>query len=164
MHWLERFEVLFPRFIHWLEIKNWLGLRRQVSYLFLFNTRLKLERKGKRRPTTWSWFEFDLSVELLNNCIKDYQTKTNAIFVHSLIILDVTELFKEFMSLVFFDSKSSVFYNNIQRWWTSFEVFFYRNDMLNVASLCVLQGIRLKSQNNLEQPWVITNDFFLFVF
>lgn len=111
------------------------------------------------------WLEFYFTVELLNDWIKNYETKTDSIFVDALIILDKTELLEKIMSILLLDSKSSVFDDNIQIWfitiWINIKIFFYRNNMFNVSILCILDSIRLKSQHHLEQPRIISNNLFI---
>ena len=75
---------------------------------------LKLEWKDEGRTAAWSWHEVYLPIELLNNSIKDYQTKPDSISIVSLIILNIPELLKEIVSVVFFDTKPSVLYLNLQ--------------------------------------------------
>ena len=95
------------------------------------------------------WFEFYFTVELLNDWVENNETKADSIFIDTLIILNITELLKEIMSIILLDSKSSVFDGDIQIRFNTIriyiKIFFNRNNMFNVSLLCILDSIRLKS-------------------
>ena len=130
--------------------------------------RFQLKGKEKGRTSTSCLFEFYFTIKLLNNCIQDNQSKSNAILIHTLIILDVPELLEQLMSVIFFDSKPSILYFDFQvsfeRIRLNIEIIFYRNDVLDVSLLGIFDSIRLEPKHHLHQPWVIRNNYFLVTF
>tara|TARA_B110001469_G_C9313210_1_gene168924 strand:- start:220 stop:477 length:258 start_codon:yes stop_codon:yes gene_type:complete len=76
--------------------------------------RLQQEGEIESRTTTLSWFEFNFAIKLLHNGIEDNQPKTNSILIDTMIVFNVTELLEKLVSIIFFDSKTSILDLDVQ--------------------------------------------------